>query len=1255
MPATRLTVARRSGIIACLRVTIEKGFFLYPQPAPGNHPASSSLRRSYPQGRGSSSRCLWSTVGHGADRPGCGKLRERRAAPRCGGGSRERGDHTERLWKLPVIHSLNDASERRLRAFLEHSLDAVALVSAEGTVLYVSPAAGRILGGAPEAFVGRSALEWVHPDDLDRVSAQFAQLVAAPGGRETAEFRARHEDGSWRWLEAVASNLLAEPDIQAVVLNYRDITENRKVREEREEALRLHRSGEERLLLLAEASNTLLMQTDAARLPSAILDLSRRLFQADAYAIWRRHSETGDWNVIAESNLSAGYPKHIPSTGQQQMELPERPFYFSDVEEAPMLADRREGYRREGVRALLCVPLRLHGELSGTITLYYGQPRSFDEMEIRIAAALADLASSALTMAELYEGQRRMRTEAETARQRLAFLAEASRILSSSLDYETTLDHVARLVVPHLADWCTVHVVDTEGVVRQVAVAHADPDKVKWARALQDRYPYDPDQPRGLPNVLRTGETELYPEITDAMLEQSARDPDHLAILREVGFTGCIIVPLRARRRVLGAITFIAAESGYRYQAADVRLAEDLATRAATAIDNARLYSRSQTALAALTRSEARFRRLVESNLIGIHSGDLQGLILDANDAFLRMVGYSREELLSGEVRWDTLTAPEYRRLDEQAVAALRQQGACPPYEKELVRKDGSRIPVLIGAVRFEGPTEEGIAFILDLTERKRAEGDIRYMMEHARCLLWHAVAEAPLGPHQPYRWDFQIFDEQAAQRFLPLELLPGETYPDAFYRCRPLEDRRQCDRTARAALETGATHYAQEYRCFRQDGELRWLSEEAYLEPEGPGRWRVAGVCTDITERKLLEEALRERAQELTEADRRKDDFLAMLAHELRNPLGAIANSANVLERGAGDESMRRRALSVLQRQVQHQARLVDDLLDVSRITRGLVEIRREPLELVRLVRETTEDYRPAFDQHGILLDLQAPDAPLWVSGDPTRLAQVLGNLLSNALKFCHAGSRVTVQVSSEPDGFAAFSVRDTGIGIPERLLPHVFESFIQGERSLARSRGGLGLGLALVKGLVELHGGEAQASSGGPGQGAEFRVRLPALARLAYATAVNDGNDQPPAPAPLAAGAVDPVSRVRVLVVEDNEDAADTLRDLLELFGYQVEVALNGPLGVDAARRFAPDVVLCDIGLPGMDGYSVAAELRKHPSTAGARIFAVSGYGQDADRRRSAEAGFDLHLTKPIDPDELRRLLGPADTSAERPANGR
>ncbi len=378
---------------------------------------------------------------------------------------------------------------------------------------------------------------------------------------------------------------------------------------------------------------------------------------------------------------------------------------------------------------------------------------------------------------------------------------------------------------------------------------------------------------------------------------------------------------------------------------------------------------------------------------------------------------------------------------------------------------------------------------------------------------------------------------------------------------------------------------------------------------------------------RGLLAE-LQQTTAHLRDADRRKTEFLAVLSHELRNPLGPIRNSIFLLEGAAPGSEQALRAKLVLRRQTEHLTRLVDDLLDVTRINVGKIELHRVQLDLREIVRRTTDDLRSLFVQGGVELAVEAPPDPVVVDADPTRLAQILGNLLQNANKFTPRGGTVRVRLASR-DGAAELSVRDDGAGMEPDTIERMFEPFTQADRTLARSKGGLGLGLSLVRGLVVLHGGTVTARSEGLGRGAEFVVRVPLAAPTAGA--------EPP-----RGGAAPPAQR-SILVIEDNEDGAQSLADVLELQGHRVHIAADGRAGIALARELRPDVVLCDIGLPDLDGYAVARALRSEGALGTTRLVAISGYAQPQDRQRAREAGFDAHLAKPPDVAALLRVLEP------------
>jgi PAS domain S-box-containing protein len=438
-------------------------------------------------------------------------------------------------------------------------------------------------------------------------------------------------------------------------------------------------------------------------------------------------------------------------------------------------------------------------------------------------------------------------------------------------------------------------------------------------------------------------------------------------------------------------------------------------------------------------------------------------------------------------------------------------------------------------------------------------------------------------------------------------------------------EDRERVLSTIGRIVEERTDYYVS-YRIIRPDGEVRWLEAYGKLLCDAAGTpQRLVGVCADITDRTKAEARLRETLLALRDADQRKDQFLAMLAHELRNPLGPLLNATYLLGKPELGEAATARARKILDRQVRHMARLLDDLLDVSRISRGKVELERETVDTSVLAREVVDDHLESFRAAGLALDLTVGAAPLVVHADRTRLAQVIGNLLSNALKFSERGQSVRVRVDLDESGRSVvLTVRDEGLGIEPALLGRMFKPFEQADTSLARHRGGLGLGLALVDGLVTLHGGRVSASSGGLGQGAELRVELPLhTGGLEVAESREPGRAQG--------------SCAKVLVFEDNADAAESLRAILSGAGYRVCVESTGWHAIDAIRRFMPDLVLCDLGLPGRDGYAIAADIRSDGELSHLPLIAISGYGTIDDQARSRRAGFDLHLTKPVPPSLL------------------
>jgi PAS domain S-box-containing protein len=509
-----------------------------------------------------------------------------------------------------------------------------------------------------------------------------------------------------------------------------------------------------------------------------------------------------------------------------------------------------------------------------------------------------------------------------------------------------------------------------------------------------------------------------------------------------------------------------------------------------------------------------------------------------------------------------------------------------------------------------------------DLSERIRAEEALRESEERFR----RVVQQAPI-PIFVHAQDGQVLEMSAA-----VTRLTGwtrEDIPDA--RAWYLKGRRLSADKIETELEEDRRRFVREespelreITVWTRFGEPRlWLVQDSAPMKLPDGRPLMTSMAIDLTERRRAEEGLHA-------AERQKDEFIAMLAHELRNPLAPIRNAVQVLREPQLAAPELNWVRDVIDRQVAQMSRLMDDLLDVSRVTHGTLTLRRGPVDLAEVLEQAVEASRPAINFRRHTLRQILPGEAVRVEGDASRLVQVFSNLLDNAAKYTETGGHLDLILEATP-GEAIVRVRDNGRGIEADLLPHIFDVFTQDDRSLDRTQGGLGLGLALVRRLTEMHDGWVEAHSAGPGQGAEFTVRLP---RLAIAVS-GEG------PGAEGEGLARKPAALRILVVDDNVDSADSMALLLSLDGHEVRTAFDGPGALAEAADFQPRAVLLDIGLPGMDGYEVARRMRELPGLRDVLMIAITGYGQEDDRTRSKAAGFDHHLVKPVDPETLSRLL--------------
>jgi len=752
-------------------------------------------------------------------------------------------------------------------------------------------------GRTLEQELGDGWAEGIHPEDSEGCLHAY---ITAFDAREpfTREYRLRRYDGEYRWvLNSGVPRFAPGGEFAGYIGSCIDITE----RKQAEEALR---ESEERY---------------------------RRILETAGEGIWILDAE--DRVVFCNNQMAEMMGYTVDEIVGKSV------FKFMD-EEGQTIAAPRMTRCRQGIRER-----------------YDNKFRRRDGTELWAIVSAAPI----MDKEGRYAGVLGMHidiTDRKQAEKAEHFLAEASKVLASSLDYETTLVSVARLAVSGLADWCVIDIVHEAGAIHREVTAHRDLAREGLTHELK-RYPPVLDSEDLVAKVLRSGEPEIYSEVSPTLLEAVARDAEHLRIIQALDPRSLMVVPLIAHNRTLGAITLVAAETGRRYSTSDLNLASDLAGRAALALNSARLH-------------------------------------------------------------------------------------------------------------------------------------------------------------------------------------------------------------------------------------------------------------------------------REIQEASLRKDEFLAMLAHELRNPLAPISNSLKLIQlRGTNDVNLRH-SIDIIDRQVRHMTRLVNDLLEVSRITRGKVTLQKVLLELQPIVTQVVETSRPFIEARRHELSVSLPKEPIQLVADPVRIEQIIVNLLNNAAKYTEPGGHIWLSCAQE-GGEVVLRVKDTGIGIPPEMLGRIFDLFTQVDQSLARSQGGLGIGLTLVRSLVEMHDGSVSAYSAGPGQGSEFVVRLPTFPRT-LPTEANEINITEQSTTRR---------RLRILVVDDNVDAATTLGELLELLGHEVRVVYDGQAAIELAPAYRPDVVLLDIGLPGMNGFVVARRLREESHLSQAVIVALTGYGQEEDRPQFQEAGFDYHFTKPITLMALKQVL--------------
>ncbi len=805
------------------------------------------------------------------------------------------------------------ASEERLSFIMKSMPQKIFTADASGNVDYFNPQWVEFTGLSFEQIRDWGWTQFVHPDDVEENVQRWTHSLAT-GEPFRFEHRFRRADGEYRWH---LSRARAMHDAQGKIVMW--LGSNTEVHEFKQVQNEL-RESEHRFRTMADTAPVLIWISGA--------DSSHFFFNKTWLNFTGRELE-----VELDNGWNAGVH---PDDFARQAEVYATHFAQKQAFEVEYRLRRHDGEYRW--------------------LLERGSPRWTADNEF------AGFIGSCIDI-----------TEMKHAKDRQTFLVEATSIIASSLDYEKILSNIAYLTVPKLADWCAVDVLEEDGTIRRLAVAHVDPTKIQWANELHQRYPYDPEAPHGVPKVVATGKSEWYEEISDDLLVAAARDDEHLRLLRGVGFTSAMLVPLIAHGRTLGVLTFATAASGRRYNLEDLALAEDLASRAALAISNARLYRDSQ-------------------------------------------------------------------------------------------------------------------------------------------------------------------------------------------------------------------------------------------------------------------------------ESSRLKDEFLATMSHELRTPLTAILGWSDLLSMNKLDQESTLQALDSIQRNARAQVRLVEDLMDVSRIITGKLRLDLRPVALAVVVEAATDTVRPTAEAKNIRLQVLLDPQAGPVSGDPDRLQQIIWNLLSNALKFTPRNGRIQVRLE-RVNSHVELTVSDSGQGISAEFLPHVFDRFRQADSTLTRSVGGLGLGLEIVRQLVELHGGTVQASSEGKNRGATFTVSLPIAAVHKNHNTRSTDNERvhPRASGRVAFECAQELKGLQVLVADDDTDARELIVAVLSQCGAKVTSVASAQAALDAIARAQPDVLISDIGMPDEDGYSLIKKLRALPPQQGGRIPAVAltAYARAEDRIKALSSGFQMHAPKPVESAELMAIV--------------
>ncbi|MDB4975634.1 MAG: Chemotaxis protein methyltransferase CheR [Myxococcaceae bacterium] len=1022
-----------------------------------------------------------------------------------------------------------DGPEERFRLLMEAVSDyAIYMLDPHGNVTTWNTGAAQIKGYSAHEIIGKPYSIFFTEEEVQSGKPQHELARALKCGRFEEEGWRVRKDGSRFWASVV---LTPVKNSHGELLGFAKVTHDLTARKQAEEtAQRL--AGERAAREAAEAAEARVRENEAR-----LRGLSTRLEiilegLADGVA-----AQTREGRLIFANRagaLAMGFPSVEACLAATVQERATR-FELLDEHGAPVDVRQLPGQRV------------LRGEPACSMIIHV-RDRDTGEEWWRQLRATGVMGQDGLPELAIYiwhditEERRREKHD--------SYLAQATAALAESLDYGSTLATLARLLVPGIGDWCSIHLLEKEQL-EQVAVTHVDPEKVKYAREYGRRYPPDPKQSQGVWNVLRTGLSELYAEIPEPLLAESARDDEHLAFLRAAGMRSVLIVPIRTQERVLGTLSLVSSESGRRYGQPDLRLAEELGRRSGTAIENARLYAAQKKA-----------------------RGEL-ALLARAGEAFSSATSY--DEML------DNLVSLALPALGDFVIV-------------ELIERDAVRT---LAAVHDDPQLDAAL-----------------------KSLPWSADArEKPdASVHRSEQTEFIPAVDELRLR----DVAPSEAHLEVLRRL-------ELGSLVKVPLRSRQSVLGALTICFGKS-RRRYTDEDVSLIEELARRTAVS-----LAQAQLYASA-RHAAKSAEEANRLKDEFLATVSHELRTPLNAILGWASLLRARTQEPSLAK-PIEIIHRNAIAQGKIIEDILDTSRIITGTLRLDLAPTDLARTVRETIDILRPSISAKNLGVELVHAVPECVLVADADRLQQVVWNLLSNAVKFSDLGGRIVVSLERVDAGWLV-TVQDGGRGIAPEFLPFVFERFTQADGSTTRRVGGLGLGLAIVRHLVELHGGHVEAASAGLGQGATFRVLLPVQAATYVPGDVESGAPRAQSETPVSGG---DLTGKRVVVVDDEEDARNLLVTALSEAGAVVRAAASAAEGIEAVRQFQPHVLVSDIGMPEEDGLSLIRRVRRLRGESGGvtPAIALTAYTREIDREQALEAGFTAYLAKPVRTDELVALI--------------